>query len=312
VRGERLGESSYVAAHGIRIGNGPPPAISRVDLNTLSRQQTVSAILMFPLIAGLVGLMIGAVEGIVCRTWSRAAWSAAIGLLIGVVGGGLSTVAGGFIYGLLGLAAGNSDPQAGLGAFLFQMFRRGLAWTIAGMAMGLGQGFALKSPKLKFNGFVGGMVGGLIGGLLFDPINFIFLADDGVLGAELSRAIGFSVIGGAVGVMIGLTDMLTRDAWLKVAKGVLQGKEFSFSRTPIRLGSSPKNEIYLFKDLKVSAFHAEIRKLRDTYEIVDLGSETGTLVDGVRVERARLNDGARIGIGTSEFQYFTREKKAAA
>jgi pSer/pThr/pTyr-binding forkhead associated (FHA) protein len=119
-----------------------------------------------------------------------------------------------------------------------------------------------------------------------------------------------TIIGGSVGLLIGLTDLLTRDAWLKVLSGPLQGKEFSFNRTPIRLGSSPKNEIYLFKDPKVDPVHAEIVKLRDAYEIVDNGSAAGTHLNGMRVSRQRLKDGDRIKIGDSEFSYSSRENKA--
>jgi pSer/pThr/pTyr-binding forkhead associated (FHA) protein len=74
------------------------------------------------------------------------------------------------------------------------------------------------------------------------------------------------------------------------------------------LGSSPKNEIYLFKDPKIDPIHAEINKLRDAYEIVDNSSRTGTFVNGQPVSRLRLADGARIRIGDTEFSFLTREK----
>jgi pSer/pThr/pTyr-binding forkhead associated (FHA) protein len=147
--------------------------------------------------------------------------------------------------------------------------------------------------------------------LFFDPINFLLLGPDGISGAASSRAIALTIIGASVGLLIGLTDLLTRDAWLKVLTGPLQGKEFSFSRTPIRLGSSPKNEIYLFKDPKIDPVHAEIFKLRDAYEIVDNGSSTGTFLNGRRVTRERLVDGAVIKLGDSEFSYSSRENKTA-
>jgi hypothetical protein len=217
---------------------------------------------------------------------------------------------GGLIYGLLGKIS--ADPTASAPAFLLQMFRRGLAWLIAGTAMGLGQGLALKSKRLVLNGFVGGIVGGLAGGLLFDPISLIFKNQAAMGGATLSRAIGFGIIGAAVGLMIGITDLLTRSAWLRVVAGPLRGKEFNFYQTPIRLGSSPKNEIYLFKDPKIDPIQANIVKLRDTYEIADNNSHGGTFVNGQRITRKRLMDGDRIQIGDSEFVYTTREKAKVA
>jgi hypothetical protein len=190
--------------------------------------------------------------------------------------------------------------------FLVQMFRRGLAWTVVGMAMGLGQGLALKNRALLLNGFMGGMLGGLIGGLLFDPIALLVSDPAQMEGAEVSRAIGLAVIGATAGLLIGVTDLLTRVAWLRVTAGPLRGKEFSFTHAPIRLGSSPKNEIYLFKDPKIDPVHAVIDKLRDTYELTDSGSASGTFVNRQRVRRVRLNEGDHIQIGDSEFVYSMR------
>lgn len=308
VYGERPDRSTVLIALALHIEDANKPVETNVDISDLHTQQLIVALLLFPVVAGLVGFTIGGVEGIVCRTYSRAASSAFIGLIAGLIGGAVSLFAAGLVFGALGkIGPGDASTAP---AFIYHMFRRGLAWAIAGTAMGLGQGFALKSAKLKFNGFIGGMAGGLIGGLLFDPINILFLGPDGVSGAGISRAVGFCLIGGAVGLLIGFTDLLTRDAWLRVLSGPLQGKEFSFNRTPIRLGSSPKNEIYLFKDSKIDPVHAEINKLRDAYEIVDNNSSTGTFVNGNRVQRQRLVDGARIQIGNSEFLYSSREKKA--
>jgi hypothetical protein len=300
-------DSTTLIAAAVRVVPDGTPVDGRVSLSSLELQQQVMGFFLFPIVAAIVGFTVGGVEGLICRTYARAAWSAAIGLIAGLVGGCVSVFAAGLVFVLLG-SISSGDPTASAPAFLFQMFRRGLAWTIAGMSMGLGQGFALKSSTLKFNGFVGGMVGGLIGGLLFDPINLMLQGPDGTSGAELSRAVGLAIVGGSVGLLIGLTDLLTRDAWLKVLDGPLQGKEFSFNRTPIRLGSSPKNEIYLFKDPKIDPIHAEIHKLRDTYEIRDNSSSTGTFVNGQRVTRERLTDGARIRIGASEFSYSSRDK----
>lgn len=311
LRGEPLElEEGYVlAAAAIRIEPPGTPAPADVDLAALTSQNEVAGRVLFPLVAGMIGLLIGAAEGIICRTRARAVRCGLFGLAAGVVGGFVSMLAGNIIYETLGGLAG--DPTESSGAFMLQMFRRGLAWTIIGTAVGLGQGMALKSRRLLLNGLIGGILGGLIGGLLFDPISLVFSNPAMLSGGELSRGIGFGIIGVMVGVMIGVTDLLTRSAWLRVTAGPLRGKEFSFYQTPIRLGSSPKNEIYLFKDPRIEPVHSTINKLRDTYEIEDNGSASGTLVNGQRIQRKRLADGDRIAIGESEFVYTTREKKKA-
>jgi hypothetical protein len=306
-------DTDLLIAVAMRVEPAGTPAESMISLSKLDTQQKLFGFLLFPVVAGFVGLLVGAVEGIVCRTFARAAWCGGIGLVIGLVAGAISAVLGGLVFTLIGaLGAGTMNPTASAGAFLLQMFRRGLAWTLVGMGMGLGQGFALKSGKMKLNGFIGGMVGGLVGGLLFDPIDLLLSNRELMQGAGLSRAVGITIVGAAVGLMIGLTDLLTRDAWLKVIAGPLQGKEFSFNRTPIRLGSSPKSDIYLFKDARIDPAHAVINKLRDTYEISDEDSATGVFVNGQRIVRTRrLADGDLIQIGESQFKYSTKENRAS-
>jgi hypothetical protein len=297
-----------VVAEAIVIEPAGTSAPSTISLSTLESNETFAAFMLLMLVGGLVGLFVGAAEGIICRTFKRAVRSGLFGLLTGAVCGLIAAFLGGLIYEKLsGLS---QDFMSGSGAFILQMFRRGLAWMIVGTGMGLGQGFALKSRRLLLNGFIGGLIGGLIGGILFDPISILLSDPASLSGAEMSRAIGLSIIGAAVGLMIGITDIMTRSAWLRVIAGPLRGKEFSFYQSPIRLGSSPKNEIYLFKDPKIAPVHANINKLRDTFEIADNNTETGTLVNGQRVKRKRLVDGDRLQIGDSEFVYTTREKKS--
>ena len=43
----------------------------------------------------------------------------------------------------------------------------------------------------------------------------------------------------------------------------------------IRIGRDPRNEVVL-TDLQISRFHAEVRRVGDTFQVVDLGSRNGT------------------------------------
>jgi hypothetical protein len=302
-----VSRTDAIAAEAIVVEPSGTPILAQINLSELAARQQFAGLALFPVVAGMIGLFVGAIEGIVCRTLKRALRCALMGLAAGVVGGFISILAGEVVYGFLGQLS--SDPTASAGAFVIQMLRRGVAWLVAGTAMGLGQGLALKSKRLLFNGFIGGIFGGLIGGLLFDPISIMFSSRPLISGAELSRFIGFLTIGATVGLMIGLTDLITRSSWLKVVAGPLRGKEFNFYQTPIRLGSSPKDEIYLFKDSKIEPVHATINQLRDTYVIEDNGTSSGTTVNGQRIRSWRLVEGDRIRIGDSEFVYATREKK---
>jgi len=56
-------------------------------------------------------------------------------------------------------------------------------------------------------------------------------------------------------------------------------------------------------DVNVSRRHAELRQEGTAYWIVDLGSTNGTLVNGKRTDRARLRDGDRITLGSTEIVF---------
>ena len=56
-------------------------------------------------------------------------------------------------------------------------------------------------------------------------------------------------------------------------------------------------------DLNASRRHAELRREGDAFWIVDLGSMNGTLVNGRRIDRERLDDGDRIMLGSTEIVF---------
>ncbi|GAA0353028.1 FHA domain-containing protein [Actinoallomurus spadix] len=68
----------------------------------------------------------------------------------------------------------------------------------------------------------------------------------------------------------------------------------------VRIGRGPENDMVI-ADLRVSRQHAELRSTGGTYEIVDLGSRSGTYVNGRQVQRAPIGPQDIIGIGPSTF-----------
>jgi hypothetical protein len=189
------------------------------------------------------------------------------------------------------------------------MISRSIAWAILFIAVGLGPGIALKSKKMAMNGFVGGMIGGAIGGLLFDPINYFISGGTMMKSAGLSRAIGFTVVGACAGLMIGLVETLAKEAWLLMTAGPLKGKQFIIYRNPTLIGSSPRCDVYLFKDPAVTEVHAAIHLVRDGYELEDKATQSGTFVNNVQIKKKRLVNGDQIRIGSALFVYSEKEKK---
>lgn len=268
--------------------------------------------LLLSSVGGLAGLFIGTTEGLLARNYSRALKSGLYGLAVGFLGGLISTFVASIsmgiilLIGVMFVGEAITDPTRNFWAFFVLIVARGIAWTLAGMTVGLGPGIALKSEQMVLNGFLGGMIGALIGGVLFDPINYLVSGGTFETGVEVSRCIGLSIIGAGAGLMIGLVERVTKRAWLLMIEGPLQGKEFILFKDVTMMGSSPKCEIYLYKDEAVEPCHAKIEKIRDGYEILDNKTAVGLSVNGANLTRKKLMTGDEIKIGKVRFVYSER------
>ncbi|MGE3639912.1 MAG: FHA domain-containing protein [Pirellulales bacterium] len=273
----------------------------------------LSAILVFPVVAACIGLFLGAAEGIICRNPLRAVKSGAVGLGVGFLGGLIAIFPTGMVFSLMSVIAVSlwEDPQpntmpTGL-ALLVLMMGRSAAWSIAAIPAGMGQGIALKERKVVLNGVVGAVLGGLVGGLLFDPISLVLVASDGQ--ATYSRAVGFAAIGCFVGLFVGLVEGWTKTAWLLMRKGPLAGKQFILFKDTTVLGSSPKADVYLFKDDAIEPRHAQIINRGGRFEIEDCNTPDGTYVNGIPVARHVLHPGDQIVLGKTVLEFSVVESK---
>ena len=201
----------------------------------------------------------------------------------------------------------SKDPAFGLSTlgFVIQVFGRAVAWGMVGVAMGLGQGIALRSKRLLIYGLLGGVIGGLLGGMLFDPIDQILLGTDKP-SAHWSRMVGITVIGATVGAMIGIVELLARDTWLRMTQGPLTGKEFILFKDVMNVGASPRSDIYLFNDPQVAGDHAVLRNVGDECEIEAREATHPVLLNNNGVRRARLRHGDTVTIGRTIFVFQRR------
>ncbi|MBI5549101.1 MAG: FHA domain-containing protein [Deltaproteobacteria bacterium] len=309
VRGQLMEKQEGLVAQEVRIrGPGEPPV--PVDLKALRLWGLLLGLLIFPVVASFVGLFVGAADGLLSKAFRRSAVFGLVGLGIGLGAGLIAAPLAEVIYNLGRHFTHDLQDPAGeftTFGFLAQMVVRGIAWSIAGAAMGLGQGVALRSKKLALNGLLGGMVGALIGGMLFDPVDYLINGPSMSGGAAASRATGFAIIGAVTGLMIGVVELLAREAWVKLLTGPLAGKEFIIYKSPTLIGSSPKSDVYLFKDSEVEPTHAALHTVGEGYEIEDRDSPAGTFVNGRRVRRKRLENGDQIRIGKTVFNFAEKE-----
>jgi hypothetical protein len=189
---------------------------------------------------------------------------------------------------------------------MFLMMGRAAAWAVAAIPAGLGQGLAQRDKKVALNGLLGGVLGGLAGGLFFDPISFVLTTADGQ--AMASRAVGFTLIGLLVGLFVGLVEGWTKTAWLMMRQGPLAGKQFILFRDTTVLGSSPKSEIYLFKDPAIEPRHAVIYNRGGRFEIEDCQTPEGTYVSGIPISKHTLRSGDQIVLGKTVLEFVLKAK----
>jgi hypothetical protein len=87
----------------------------------------------------------------------------------------------------------------------------------------------------------------------------------------------------------------------------VDGRTFDVTKRRTVIGRSKECDVQL-SDANVSRRHAELRQEGATYWIVDLDSTNGTDVNGRRLKRAKLENGDRITVGSTDL-VFTRSNE---
>ena len=239
----------------------------------------------------LIGLGLAIAEPIVGYNWKSAVAQAVIGAVLGALGGFICSLFINQVYNFL-----QGDTQG----FTFrQVFARGVGWSILGAFLAIAPGIAMRNWKKFLLGLAGGAIGGLLGGILFD---LICQWTDSAVPARCVNILGLGV---GAAVATALLEEAAKQGWLKVATGVITGKQFILYRNPTVIGSSPKTEIYLFKDPTVAPRHAAINGIGGEFLLTALNGAT-VLLNGQPVKQQRLRNGDQIRVGNTIFLFGSR------
>jgi hypothetical protein len=171
---------------------------------------------------------------------------------------------------------------------------------VFGAAGGVVYGIVGQSAKKGTYGVLGGAIGAGLGGVVFDPISMATHV------GSVSRAVGFALVGMAVGVGMGLVESALKDRWLYVVAGPLAGKQFILYKSETSIGSRQESDIYLFKDPNVLPRHAVISI---SGARVMLHATGLMLWGGQPVHDRVLQDGDLLQLGRYAFRY--KEKHRA-
>ena len=93
-----------------------------------------------------------------------------------------------------------------------------------------------------------------------------------------------------------------RDAIGERALAPAGTKTVAFNGVRLKIGRDLDNDLVL-DDPNVSRFHAEVLATSDGLELRDLGSRNGTRLNGELVDRARIDTGAHIGVGSLQLLF---------
>jgi len=231
-------------------------------------------------------------------------------------------VVGGF-GGLVGAAVG--QLLFGLTQFSPLFF---FGWTIIGLLVGasvasfdVARGFFhpktmptafKKLAKCTLGGTVGGMLGGGIAFVLREVPALVFTDRD--TNRFLSpTALGFVALGACIGLLVGLAQVLLREAWVRVEAGFRPGREMLLSKEKTSVGRAEGTDIPLFGDDGVEKLHAQILLDAGRFYLEETGPTQGTFVNDRKVQgRVPLASGDLIRMGKSLLRFNERRKRAAA
>ena len=232
-------------------------------------------------IGALIGALVGIVEGILNVNIRQALRGLVRGTGFGLLGGALGLFLGELALWVVG------------GGFL----ARAIGWGLFGLAVGLGEGRASRSPRKTSYGAIGGLLGGLVGGLIFEAV-----AQASVTYQAETRGLGLMVVGAAIGSLISLVSEVLGRARLKVMTGPREGREYDLDRPETRIGRSDACDVYLPADRRIESVHAVVRRTGGNLLLAPTSPHAALLVNQVPVPSGgrHLSDGDQLLIGDTE------------
>lgn len=225
----------------------------------------------------------------------------------------------GFFGGLLGSFVGGSLFYWTQWTVFFIV-----SWTIVGFLIGMSICFFELSASLimqrDFAGafkkvikcLVGGTVGGIFGGLIALVLKIIAskITERDVESLMTPTALGFIAIGACIGLLVGLAQVMLKEAWIKVEAGFRPGRDMLLLKERTSIGRAEGSDIALFGDSGVEKAHAKIVLDGGRYFLEDLQTPGGSFVNDQKVEgRAPLKTGDQIRIGKSVLRFHERTKR---
>lgn len=258
------------------------------------------------LLGAAIGLAVGGADGAFQGSRFHFWRSAGLGLLFGAIGAPLGYSIGSSIAGAVFGGVPASGPTT--------IPARIVALVPLGLVLGAAIGGASLSLRKVAQGAIGGAIGAAVGSALFDLIGSTLapsqIALEGIASGQTAevgavpRMVYCLALGGAIGLFIGIIEQVSRSAWVRLAVGRNEGKEWSIDLPQNFIGRSERAQVPLFGDQTIARMHACILRTGTGYVLQDSGA--GTLLNGQPVGQAMLNSGDQITIGRTTLTFLLR------
>lgn len=253
------------------------------------------------LIGGLLGAAVTAAIGLVDSVAQSTGWRwgkrVAVSSGLGLVGGAVGGLVGQMLQSKVGV------PLV-------------VGWMLAGVLIGASLGvFDILEARLSgqtgrgamrkmIHGIQGGLLGGFLGGL-----PFTFLSSSTLL-PRAGLTLSLVLLGGSIGLMVGLAQVVLKDAWLKIEEGEGAGREVLLSKEQTTIGRAESCDLGLFGDNAVQRLHARVLRQGSRYLLCSLAEQGETLVNQMPVgnEPVGLRAGDTIQIGRTVLRFGERPK----
>lgn len=285
-----------------------------------SQNNAMNPFVKTTLIAGILGLLLAGVIGMLDAMLNAVGFARVVRIII--------CIAVGLVGSLIMGAVGEGIRQAVRVKFVGWM----LVGSVIGASIGIfdilrsvAAGKGLKQSIRKMvNALLGGTIGGALGGLLNDAFDMIpgppiaLAADANGIAFEslkewlpkTSLAVGLVILGMCIGLLIGVAQVVLKEAWLKVEKGFRSGREVILSKPETSIGRAEGVDIALFGDMHCEKTHAKIILKSDRYILIDQDTPGGTTVNGQRISGPTpLSNGDLIGCGNSTVRFNEKTKR---
>ena len=266
------------------------------------------------IIGMFLGLMIatglGLVDALWILPWQRVGQillRVSIAVIIGAVGGLLGGVIGHLLYDTTQIEA----------VFI-------VGWTIVGLLCGVSVGsfdmlasvLTKKNQKAGrskvFKCLLGGTIGGVAGGglALLCRVGLAGMFGKHPLALYSPTALGFVALGACIGLLVGLAQVILKEAWIRVEAGFRAGRDMILTKEKISVGRAEGTDVALFGDSGVEKLHAHIILDGGRYYLEDNATPGGTFLNDQKVNgRTPLNSGDRIRMGKSVLRFYERTKR---